>query len=91
MYAWHAGHRLIGTETEAGLLVELWTNWMVLLQSCSDSLDGGVVCRLPEAGSRRLDSGGKPRSPPNLGGNPSGLARMPHGVREPEGPDRPRA
>ena len=40
MYARHKCHRLIGTGTEAELLVKLWTSWTVLLQSSSDSLDG---------------------------------------------------
>ena len=40
MYARHAGHRLIGTETEAGLLVELLTSRALLLQSSSDPLNG---------------------------------------------------
>ena len=48
MYAWHKCHRLIGTGTEAELLVKLWTSWTVLLQSSSDSLDGvrGFYCRI---------------------------------------------
>ena len=48
MYARHECHRLLGTGTNAELLVELWTSWMVLLQSSSDSLDGvrGLHCRI---------------------------------------------
>ena len=48
MYARHNCHRLIGTGTEAGLLVKLWTSWTVLLQSSSDSLDGvrELYCRI---------------------------------------------
>ena len=48
MYTRHKCHRLIGTGTEAELLVELWTNWTVLLQSSSHSLDGvwGLYCRI---------------------------------------------
>ncbi len=48
MYPRHKCHRLIGTGTEAELLVKLWTSWIVLLQSSSDSLDGvrGLYCRI---------------------------------------------
>ena len=48
MYARHEFHRLIGTRTEAELLVELWTSRTVLLQSSLDSLDGvrGLYCRI---------------------------------------------
>ena len=40
MYARHECHHLIGTETEAGLLVELLTSRALLLQSSSDPLNG---------------------------------------------------
>ena len=40
MYAWHECHYLIGTETEAGLLVELLTSRALLLQSSLDPLNG---------------------------------------------------
>ena len=40
MYARHECHRLIRTETEAGLLVELLTSRTVLLQGSSDPLNG---------------------------------------------------
>ena len=48
MYGRHKFDRLIGTGTEAELLVELWTSWKVLLRSSSDSLDGvrGLYCRI---------------------------------------------
>ena len=48
MYAQHKFCRLVGTRTEAKLLVELWMGWTVLLQSSSDSLDGvrGLYCRI---------------------------------------------
>ena len=38
MYTWHECHFLIGTGTEAGLLVELLTSQTVLLQCGPDSL-----------------------------------------------------
>ena len=40
MYARHECHHLIGTGTEAGLLVELLTSRALLLQSSSDPLNG---------------------------------------------------
>ena len=40
MYARRECHRLIGTETEAGLLIELLTSRAVLLQGSSDPLNG---------------------------------------------------
>ena len=48
MYARYVHRHLVGTETEAELLVELWMNWTVLLQSSSHSLDGvwGLYCRI---------------------------------------------
>jgi len=48
MYARHDFHRLIWTGMEAGLLVELWMSWTVLLQSSSDLLNGvwGLYCRI---------------------------------------------
>ena len=39
MYARHKCHHLIGTETEAGLLVELLTSQAVMLQDGPDPLD----------------------------------------------------
>ena len=39
MYARHEFHRLIGTETEAELLLELLTSWTVLAQSGLDSFN----------------------------------------------------
>ena len=44
MYVRYECHRLIGTETEAELLVELLTSRDVLLQGSSDPLNG--VCGL---------------------------------------------
>ena len=44
MYARHECHHLIGTAMEAGLLVELLTSRVLLLQSSSDPLNG--VCGL---------------------------------------------
>ena len=40
MYARHECHHLIGTEMEAGLLVELLTSQALLLHSTSDPLNG---------------------------------------------------
>lgn len=40
MYARHECHHFIGTETEAGLLVELLTSRALLLQSSSDPVNG---------------------------------------------------
>ena len=40
MYARHECDHFIGTETEAGLLVELQTSRTLLLQSSSDPLNG---------------------------------------------------
>ena len=39
MYAQYVHRHLVGTETEAELLVELLTSWTVLLQSGPDSFD----------------------------------------------------
>ena len=39
MYARYECHHLVGTRTEAKLLVELLTSWAVLLQSSPDSFD----------------------------------------------------
>ena len=39
MYAQYVHRHLVGTETEAELLVELLTSWTVLLQSSPDSFD----------------------------------------------------
>ena len=39
MYARYVRRHLVGTETEAELLVELLTSWAVLLQSRLDSFD----------------------------------------------------
>ena len=48
MYSRHKCRHLIGTWTEAELLVKLWTSWSVLLQSSLDSLDGvrELYCRI---------------------------------------------
>ena len=40
MYVRYEHRRLVGTGTEAELLVNLWTSWTILLQSSPDSLDG---------------------------------------------------
>ena len=39
MYTWYEPRHLVGTETEAELLLELLTSWTVLLQSSPDSFD----------------------------------------------------
>ena len=39
MYVRYERRRLVGTGTEAKLLVELLTSWVVLLQSSPDSFD----------------------------------------------------
>ena len=39
MYARHECHHLIGAEMEAGLLVELLTSWIVMMQSSPDSFN----------------------------------------------------
>ena len=39
MYAWYVHRHLVGTETEAKLLVELLTTWTVMLRSSPDSFD----------------------------------------------------
>ena len=45
MYARYVRRHLVGTETEAELLVELLTSWIVLLQSSPGSFDS-----VPELG-----------------------------------------
>ena len=40
MYTRYVRRYLVGTETEAELLVELLTSWTVLLQSSPDTFDG---------------------------------------------------
>ena len=47
MYARYECHHLIGTETEAELLVELLTSWTVILQGSPDSFNSvpGLDCR----------------------------------------------
>ena len=44
----HELHRFIGAGTKAGLLAELWTSRMVLLESSADPLNGvrGLYCRI---------------------------------------------
>ena len=39
MYAWYIRRHLVGTETEAELLVKLLTSWTVMLQSSPGSFD----------------------------------------------------
>ena len=39
MYAWYVRRHLVGTETEAELLVELLMSWTVKLRSSPDSFD----------------------------------------------------
>ena len=39
MYAWYVHRHLVGTKTEAELLVKLLMSWTVLLQSSLDSFD----------------------------------------------------
>ena len=39
MYAWYDGRHLVRTETEAELLAELLTSWIVKMRSSPDSFD----------------------------------------------------
>ena len=75
MYARCECHHLIGTETEAELLVELLTSWTVLLQSSTDSFDSvrELGCRikvLPEKAALCCCYEGQRCAPPYEGSAP---------------------